>query len=337
MQYFMGGSDRERWSRSIFSGSHPALAAQNMGHGTTVEHQRISNLARTTGADASSNPVLDLAVLIARNFYLLLFLPLLAGIAAYFSSAYLPHTYESKSYVAITIAESKVMDALLRTPLVLDRLAEKYKVQGRSPELRRDALDARIRISTSKGADARTGGLYTLTTIAETPAAAKSLNKDLLDAWLELTKPGPIERASIKQQLAWAQENVTIQTDLIGRLSKESTQLVDQGALNGLVTSIDNLREKQEKTHQLAERLTQRLQGSFQDRIVSEPTLQVEPISPKRAIVTLSAAIATGLLMLAVLLLRYFWGAGMTNPATSAKLQEIRRALIPFGKSGGQG
>lgn len=299
-------------------------------NGSFVDNCNASGIPLRSADELPSAALLDYLLSLACSFYLLLLVPLAAGAIAYLSAPYLPRIYESESTISLAASDMRTADALLRTPTVLDPIVDRHVPRGRSATRRRAAVDSRFQFFLAKGAEPTTGNMYRLVTTGPAPTAAQALNRDLLEAWFAASQPRSGERERLRGQIARAEESLIHQTTLIGRLEKELASLVVPGMMQEFMSILDDLQARRERTIQLIHSLKRQLAVGDRDRLVSEPTLAVEPVWPARTALAAAAAVATGLLLLAIVTLRHFWRRAMADPVLATRLREIGHALVPF-------
>lgn len=277
---------------------------------------------------------LDLGLAIARRFYLLLFLPLIAGALALVLLRQQPSVFTSTSYLSMTDATARATENLIRSPAVLSVVAARFVEPadaGQTPEARDRAMNSRVRMTTPPGDVRKTANVFRLEVDASSAVKAQAINNALIDTWLDLTKPRPAHKALLDANMERLQAQLKSVNNLIERLEKEAQNLVLSSSLQGeLATPLTGLLQQRERLLAAIVSTRNELQGTTRDIILSPPSLPTEPTGAGRSLIAAAVALATGLIALGSVVISYLLRVARANPSTGDKVREIQSALMPF-------
>lgn len=175
-----------------------------------------------------------------------------------------PKTYSSFSVVAVTDAQARTAESLINTPRILDALISKFPdLEGGSLEGKRRQLSASMNWRAPPGENRRTTTLFYFSVEGQNPALAQQVNGAALDAWLELTKPGPVTRRRLEDQLERVELQLRDANTLIAKLEAEAPAILAPNSLQGeLATPLSSLRTRRDLMIEEAVKLRQQLLGS---------------------------------------------------------------------------
>ena len=268
--------------------------------------------------------LLDLLVTLADNVKLLILGPLAAGLTALAIAFALPQTFES---VAILQAEPATA-SLMTTASVLDpTVASLGLVSGQSVEVAREALRGRI-----KTALGRTDKLLTITVSGATPQQAQLTAKALLEAVESQSRPTGASKLRLETQLAdtkGRQEKAIRAGDVLlpALESIKGRQIVPEGRDAELVRGYTELLNTVSAAQSQALVIEAQLEGLTDSQLVQAPTLPEKAVSPKKGMIAVGATLASGFLLLLLVLIRNGLRSAEADPASAVKLARIRRAL----------
>ena len=251
-----------------------------------------------------SEPVFkqELVAAIVQHFGLLLVGPLVIGAVAYGVAAFLPPKYSSISYLRVDEPSSKNAVSMMASPIIRESVLPNFPETGETPEERREFMVKNF--STVPAAP----NLYGFQLNDSNPRNAQTIVGQLIDSWLETTKPAAVMRATLEAELERNKSEAASTSGLIDRLQKEATTLVSPNSLPGeIATPIAALIAKRDQNLASIIDLQNKLGGVPRDIIAVPPDLAVEPVWPKKgAIAVLSALAAVPVLVMLIVLGRFF-------------------------------
>lgn len=279
--------------------------------------------------------LLDIAVALAEGHRLLIAGPLVAAALAFGVTTFIPKTYTSVAYLALNAEKAQAAETMMRSPVILESLLKQHpdpKDAGTAPQQRLNSLRKAIKLSAPPGTSRKTASLFMLEVELRDPARAQAINKSLIEAWLEATKPKPLRKAELEEELSRAEAQFNSVSGLIQRFEEEAPKLVLPSSLQGqLATPLASLLQQRAALLKTVIELRRNLRGdNDRDVVFSPPTLPYEHSSPRRGFVTVVAALLTSAVLLLYVLLRHLIERSRGRPETAAKLDRIRAALIPW-------
>lgn len=255
--------------------------------------------------------LLDILVILAESWQLLLFGPLIAALLAGALSFLWPKTFES---VAIAgLAEEEV--ALLYGVPVLDSLIEKFGYLQNAGGIKDDArstLKKDLSFSIDKKAK-----FATVVAKGRTPESAQALCQAAMDALLTELQPKGKEKEAILQEIA---VNNQLIADGVTSVERQGGKQDYSNNSNNSKGQVANL-----KLNNLL--LGLKLQAKGNEVFVQEPSLPQHKTSPKRGLVVLLAAMATGFALLLFVFIRKAWNSACQDEVASAKIKKIKLAF----------
>ena len=284
--------------------------------------------------------MMDLALTVAENAWLLMLVPILAGAIAYGASSLMPKTYESTAVlqpapsVPVQVGDSTVMPSAavvantlattITTSAFLERARQKVAQNG-------DAAMAPTAFEDRKPSDivrATVGSndhILTLTVSWHTPIGAQQLASAILELAREDSRP----KASELQRLNTERANLGQQ---IGELTLTGQKVQSMMELDGATPQLDKLA----KTHFLiasnllemrrrVNEIDTRLDGMSEESIVQRPSLPSEPVAPRKLIIALVTAIGVGFVLLIGIFVRQSWRVSGHSANNHARLQALKR------------
>lgn len=252
--------------------------------------------------------LLDILVILAESWKLLVFGPLIAGVLAGGLSYLWPKTFESVAIVRMT--EEEV--ALLHAAPVLDPLIEKF---GLLAEVNGIVDDARqgLRARLTFAVDKRTK-LATITAKGHSPENAQALGQAAMDILLIELQPKGKEKEAILQEIAI---NNQLIADGIYLVDRQSGKQTNTDSAKGQIANL--------KLNNLE--LNLKLQAKGKEVFAQEPSLPQRKVSPKRSLVVLLAILASGFALLIFVFIRKAWASAAQDAESASKLASIKRSL----------
>lgn len=276
--------------------------------------------------------LLDVLVILAENFKLLIVGPLIVGVGALGIGFVLPQTYES---VAVLRAERPVdpqntpvglnamaVASLMVTASVLDPVAVTLGlgVENDIEEVRRKL---REQIKPTVG---RNDKLLTLAVAASSSQQAQALARAVLHQTYIQSRPKGSDLARLEMQLAAAKvraENAQNAAAILARRLESP----GAGVSNDLARSYADLLTVTAAAQTQIVRLETEIEGLGEAQLVQAPTLPQKASNPRKGLIAIGATLVAGLILLMVVFLRQ----ALRNTAKSAdvaeKLARIRWAL----------
>ena len=271
--------------------------------------------------------LLDLLVTMAENLKLLVFGPVAAGLLALGICYVVPQTFASESIVALpnaTSIETAQAAAVMTSPIVLDSVIKLLNLaEGRTTQIARKKLVNQVKATLGKD------GLLRLDTTANTPADAQNIANAVLSAWLVITVPGVEERADLEKRLESAKSFLDAVERVLKKLTvEEGSSNLSQPLTRGEPgTSIVAIGELQTRFLSDVLRIPRQLKGYSRDVIRQPPTLPTEPVSPKKGLVAILAAVLSGFALLLWVFIREAWRLATQDPDKAEKQKRLKAAL----------
>ena len=280
---------------------------------------------RAVEDDASGNRIFDSIIFVVGKWPKLLAWSGLAAAIAYGLASLAPETYISKTYLALKEDGARDVEAMVRTPAILNAALAKFPQPGKNIDLQNQALMEAIRFSVPPHLSRKLSPVTVLEVIQPNATQARDLNQYLVDTWLELTKPRPFSRKQIESQLERAEAQLTSVTGVLERLQKETPTLVVPGSLQGeLATPLVSLLQQRDSHVQVITNLKNSLTGQTTDVVIASASLPTEPDHARRKIIAAVAAVVTAIMLGFSLMLRQL---------VPRQSELLISALIPWKKS----
>jgi hypothetical protein len=266
--------------------------------------------------------LLDLALTVAENLRLLIIGPIAAGLIALGVSSLLPKTFESVAILNVIDQPEKVA-SLATTAVVLDPVAEQL---GLTKSATRDAARAALRGRVSM-AVGRKDGLLTLTTKGESGEEAQALANAVLAQLFVAVAPKGQDAIDLEKRLALARSLYANNQLVIERSSALMSAAKSESAVNAGLQGYAELIALQQS---LAIRIAsdeRSLRGLSDANLAQPPILPTQHVAPKRSLISVLAALATGF----ALLLFVFIRKALANAAVSEdgeRVSQIKGYLL---------
>jgi LPS O-antigen subunit length determinant protein (WzzB/FepE family) len=249
--------------------------------------------------------LLDLALTVAENLRLLIIGPIAAGLIALGVSSLLPKTFESVAILNVIDQPEKVA-SLATSATVLDPVAEQL---GLTKSATKDAARAAIRGRVSM-AVGRKDGLLTLTTKGESGEEAQALANMVLAQLFVAVAPKGQDAADLEKSLSlaralYANNQLVIERSsaLMGAAKSENAV----NAVNAVNAGLQGYAELIALQQSLAAKIAsdeRSLRGLTESRLAQAPTLPTQHVAPKRSLISVLAALATGFALLLFVFIR---------------------------------
>lgn len=279
--------------------------------------------------DTRENEVslLDLLVVVAENLKLLILGPLAIGLLALGIGYTLPNIFASQSY--LSLGESgKAVEVIMRSPAVLDVVLGQFPGStGGGADSGREELAKQFRFNVGSSRQ-KTGAVLTKVEVdGESPERAQALANALIDAWLATTKPQPASKMELERKLKLNQEALETVAHLIKRLTGETTKLIMPNVQFDLATPTVQLLQLRNGYVDAIASIELQLRGSTRDVVFSPPSLPTKPMSSKKSLIAVLAALGSGFALLLWVFMRQAWRNVAQDPDTAGKQARLRAAV----------
>jgi uncharacterized protein involved in exopolysaccharide biosynthesis len=166
--------------------------------------------------------------------------------------------------------------------------------------------------------------LLTITTQAKTPQEAQALTTLVLQQIYQTTQPRGAQRTLLETQLQTETASLAQASSLENALAQ---QLAQGNAASSNAEVYTQLMAANSAKLQTIARLQAQLQGLSADDLVQPPTLPEKPIKPKKSLIAVITALATGFFLLLFVFVRNAWQQAATSGESADKMLRVRRAL----------
>ena len=271
--------------------------------------------------------LLDLLVVVAENFKLLIFGPIVVGLLALGIGYTLPQSFTSQAILALPTPTPTPTPtqaaAMMVSPLVLDPVIKSLNLSGGSSfQVARMGLAKQIKAAVGKD------DLLRLDVTANTPLEAQTLANAVIDTWLKSTAPGEQDRADLEKRLAYAKTSLESVRRLLDRLTSEGTAYLGKPLTRGEAgTSLVAVGELQARYLAEVLAIPRSLQGLSRDVVAQPPTLPTEHVSPKKSLIAVLAALGSGFALLLWVFVRQAWKNAAQDPEVAEKQAKLRVAM----------
>ena len=266
--------------------------------------------------------LLDLALTVAENLRLLIIGPIAAGLIALGVSSLPPKTFESVAILNVIDQPEKVA-SLATSAAVLDPVAEQI---GLTKSATKDAARAELRGRVSM-AVGRKDGLLTLTTKGESGEEAQALANVVLAQLFAAVAPKGQDAADLEKSLSlarslYANNQLVIERSsaLMGAAKSENAV----NAVNAVNAGLQGYAELIALQQSLAAKIAsdeRSLRGLTETSLAQTPTLPTQHVAPKRSLISVLTALATGF----ALLLFVFIRKALANAAVGEDGERVRQ------------
>jgi capsular polysaccharide biosynthesis protein len=260
--------------------------------------------------------LLDLALTVAENLRLLIIGPIAAGLIALGVSSLLPKTFESVAILNVIDQPEKVA-SLATSAAVLDPVAEQI---GLTKSATKDAarVELRGRVSMAVG---RKDGLLTLTTKGESGEDAQALANVVLARLFVAVAPKGQDAADLEKSLSLARALYANNQLVIERSSALMGAAKSENAVNAALQGYAELIALQQSLAIQIANDERSLRGLTEASLAQVPTLPTQHVAPKRSLISVLAALATGF----ALLLFVFIRKALANAAVGEDGERVRQ------------
>lgn len=275
--------------------------------------------------------LLDLAVVLAENWKLLVFGPLLIGVVALVFASIWPKTYESEALLSVSVGSGSPVNGAQIKKLA----ATKNFLEGVSSRLglsKREFDDDEFR----KLFDVITGrkdGTVTIRARGSSPEEAEQLAQAVIDELYNRVKPtgAALERLQqlLKQEKASLEESVKLEEKLAKTI--QTGKKVDEALLKGYAELSRANSGKRAAIVNLEAQINgltpSNLLGLTPSNLLAPPSLPEKPAKPKVGLITILAVVVSGIFLLLFVFIRHGLRSAATSPDAAEKIQRIRAAF----------
>ena len=270
--------------------------------------------------DVDEVDMLELLATVAENLKLLILGPIVAGLIALGVGYVVKPTYESVSVLQTGKVAPELVASLARSADVLQAVAKDMDIAPDESHASRLKL-MQARVSAAVG---RQDKLITLTTQASTPERAQKLNLAVWQRIYPLTRPLAVDAERIQAQIK------TLQQDLDAgiALAQSTAKRLDAGSVSeGSARLYADVRSANVQRTLDISNLQAQLEGLTGENLVQQPTQTDKPVKPKKALIAVVVALATGMVLLVFIFIREALRNTRRNPAQADTLRRLRAAL----------
>jgi len=286
--------------------------------------------------------LLDILVVLAENFWLLVLAPLAIGAITFGIVSFLPKTYESVAILKpqTTFDEFGNPQCETAASMVARLDSPELRISAAAPQawIRDRKLEDSQLVSFVQGAASvtadRQSNLVTLRTFAPSPADAQSFGSTLIDAYIQAASPQGPARESILNNIKVAQNALAVLNPAIEVLlrvdqqtGKVTTDLASQSASRSALA--DLVAQRTANENQITA-LNNTLKMTMQDIVIQAPTLNEKAVKPKRLQLTAVAIILSGLALTVFVFIRAALRGLSSNPEGADKVARIRKGILHF-------
>lgn len=280
----------------------------------------VNEQKRERGSADQDAGLLDLVVIVAESWRLLIFVPLLVAIITAGILLLLPREYESRALLRLGPAAPLLLSQSVLAP-VIERLGLREEL---APDLDEsiEALADRMWAGPFRDSD-----LTSVRLRWEDPKQAQVILSEVIKETFQQARPRDGERADLEENLADINAALEQLQEFQQKLSSPAapvdggTEAEDYTRAYVLVVT-DILNKKLQTT-----RIERELEGLGAENIIHPPHLPDAPVPGGRAPLVILAAILTGFALLCWVVARASYKAARQNPVTAEKLERIKRAF----------
>lgn len=281
--------------------------------------------------------LLDLLLVVAENFWLLVIGSALAAVLGFVISGLLQPTYVSTAVVSgehSVLVGGKVVPLFKPTEVVqLATSAATLSGAASALEQKGYAAEANALLAQSSGGAglfkasiARNSAAINLEATAGSAQAAQEILIAVVDSLLAQSRPQAEAlsslQAAFQRDAATLERSRAIEASLAQRMSATaSSGLEAAGAYANVLAAISAL------SASVAEQQA-RLQGLPADSVLVAPSLPQQPVKPKRTLITVLSGLAAGFVLLLWVFVRQSWRNAQADRVTLEKIQRIRQAFL---------
>ncbi len=269
--------------------------------------------------------ILDVVVVLAESWLILLMGVILAGGAALLAVYLEPKTYVATAKISLT----PVHGALLSSPAVLDPVAAESGIlaaNGDSPDAARDYILSRRTLEPISSV-----GLYDITMKGRTREEAKQVLEKLFSQLGTASRPKGAAKQELEEAAVRLKKEIA-DIESIRRAFVKQRGPASNSPGRGSQIEIHEqsfLKIQQEMDGRRTELATVKsdLEGFGSAQIVQPPIAHEQPLPRNKRKPVFAAVSVTTMFLLALVFLREFWRRASVDPVNGPKLRRIKRAF----------
>jgi subunit length determinant Wzz-like protein len=272
---------------------------------------------------------LDCMAHLVEHWKLIIFVTLLAGVAAFALTYSSPKIYASVAYLSpLDEQTAKATEALMHSAPILDSVVAKFPQYqpGYNLDQKRNYLSSRLHWQIVKGSDARLA-IYTLRLDDTDPHRAQSMLNAVLESWLESKRPRPDNTTRLEKSLEASEVQAADLSLVIAELKKRPDAMFADGRNGYFPPNIVDLIKMRTETAARIVELNMALRAGSRDAIFSPPSLPEQPNGSNRSIAIAGAMAVTLGALIAFFLLRWSLRLVTEKPAYAPAFARMRRAM----------
>ncbi|WMT92650.1 Wzz/FepE/Etk N-terminal domain-containing protein [Pelagibacterium sp. H642] len=273
--------------------------------------------------------LLDIAVVLAENWLLLVVVPILAALVAFgLLWTLTPRQYDSEALIRLNADEAALLTSarILNPALLNSDYIEGY--EGTLSQARQALVQNDLTITAQENTS-----LYRLSIRGRTPEGAQQLLRAIINSLVENSTPTPSQRARLELELQLAEASVSELNATLERLNRIADSVESGGSASpttlgeigqSIVAILSNIESRRAEMLQIQEAL----EGSVSaDDIIQTPTSPDSAQSRGIIIQAVLVGLGIGFLMLIVAFIRSGFKAASQSPDQLDKVNRIRRAF----------
>lgn len=273
--------------------------------------------------------LLDIAVVLAENWLLLVVVPLVAALLAFgLLSTVTPRQYDSEALIRLDANDAALLtSARILNPAILNSsYIDDY--QGTLSRARQSLVDNDLTVTPQTDTD-----LHRITIRGRTPEGAQQLLRAILNSLIENSTPTSSQRALLDLELQLAEASVAELNGTLERLNRiadgaEASASGSAATLGEIGQSIVAILTNIETRRADMLRIREALEGSVSvDDIIQTPTIPDTAQSRGIIMQAILVGLGVGFLMLIVAFIRSGFKAASRSPDQLDKVNRIRRAF----------
>lgn len=273
--------------------------------------------------------LLDIAVVLAENWLLLVIVPILAALVAFgVLWSLTPRSYDSEALVRLNADDAALLtSARILNPAILNSsYIEDY--EGALSRARQALVQEDLTITPQEGTD-----LYRLQISGRTPDGARQLLQSILNSLIENSTPTASQRNLLELEQQLAEASVSELQSTLDRLNRiaDGVESGDSGSAatlgeigQSIVTILTNIETR--RSDML--RIEEALEGSISEEDVIQTPTEPDNAESRGLIVrAILVGLGVGFLMLIVAFIRSGFKAASQSRDQVDKVNRIRRAF----------
>lgn len=307
---------------------HPNLAVSTfLSIATFLPKRTNGSTMETDFAPDNEIGLLDIAVVLAESWKLILGSALFAGALGFGAATLMPPRHQSEALIRLSPDEV----GLLRTSRVLDPVILKGSLLS---EFNNSVTAARRAVMQAMSTEQLDGGdIYKITMSGRDPAAVQTFLRDLLKQLI--TESAPLEEHAelLKQDLLAQEEALSTLRNALSRMGEfldrgEASEGNSSQSLVGAGETMVALASATEAKRRDIQSTRRALEGSVSEGdIVQSPTLSDDPDKQNRLLIAAAVAAVAGLVTTIFAFMREGWHRSRHDPSMAHKIERIKRSF----------